>query len=340
MRRPLATCLIAIGAAACLVTVAPAWAQPVSPSEIAAAKQWFNEGIVLEERGQWADALEQFRRAATVRETPQILFHRGLCEKHTGLLLESADSLTRSAAMAQETGLAEVERWATVELADARERTPTLQIALPPGRTATRTLLDGVELSAAMRGMAFPVNPGTHVVTVEFGTQSVRMSTTLRERDTVVVSVRQPERAVPADHPDARSHSEASTRKRSPTPTASTPTTPSQDKTLAWTLAGSGAAAAAAGAVMWVLRDGQLDKLEAACPGREDCPPEKADELDRIESRGRLYGGLAFGFWVAGAASLAVGGVLIFRDDDGRPHADVAPALGRSFAGLTVTGSY
>jgi len=126
-------------------------------SEIAAAKEWFAEGKQLEDRGDWAGALDRFRRAAAVKKTAQILFHQGLCEKHTGALVEAIVSLSRAVELARASSNAQVEKAATAELEDVRARVPSIQLLPPPEGAPTRVLIDGNEISSAMVGQPMPV---------------------------------------------------------------------------------------------------------------------------------------------------------------------------------------
>ena len=97
----------------------PARAQ--SAEAIAAAKKDFADGIALEEQGKFAQALVKFRSVAKVKETPQILFHVGLCESKTGALVEATQTLRRAVDTAHAEGNDKVESAAQGEL-DAVEQ--------------------------------------------------------------------------------------------------------------------------------------------------------------------------------------------------------------------------
>src|SRR5687767_8496616 len=101
-----------------------------SASEIAAAKQWFTEGLALEEKDQFKDALDRFRRAAQVKKTPSILFHVGLCEAKTGQLVEGLVNLERAVELGKTEGNDQVVSAASGEIASLSPRIPKLELAV------------------------------------------------------------------------------------------------------------------------------------------------------------------------------------------------------------------
>ncbi len=89
----------ALGSAA--VTV-PAHDAP-DKEELSRARARFQQATELEQAGNWAAALQQFREVGQVRMTPQVRYHIALCEEKLGklvaalggyeLALSEADSL-------------------------------------------------------------------------------------------------------------------------------------------------------------------------------------------------------------------------------------------------------
>ncbi len=317
-------------------------------SEIAAARQWFEEGLALEEQGRWQEAHALFRRAAEVKQTPQLLFHQGLCEKHMGRLVEAILSFSRSVATAKQAGLAKVEKEAQAELADARERAPVLQIVLPEGVQPDRVTLDGVELSPVFFREPFPVNPGTHEVVVVRGATRIAKSVTLEERTSSRVSF---DLASDAEPPATYTGvAEALPAPAAPpAPARSAPhdpkNEPSEDTegspTLAWSLVGAGVLAVAGGGWFWMKRGDELDRIDDICPTRDQCPLDRKSEVEEIRSRGTTYSTVGLGLAGLGLASMAVGGVLLLGSDaSGSMRAEVVPVGGVGRAGAFVRGTF
>jgi hypothetical protein len=83
---------------------------------------------------------------------------------------------------------------------------------------------------------------------------------------------------------------------------------PARGRVLGWSLVGGGVAAAAAGAVVWVLRGNEISTLDHACGSNRMCPSSAQSDYDR----GKLYDALGIAlFATAGVALAAGGGVLL-----------------------------
>src|SRR5450432_1469791 len=105
--------------AATAITLAAALgseARAQTPSELAAAQGWFNEGLAFENSSQWKEALERFRRVAAVKHTPQVDFHVGLSESRVGELVLALVDLGRALETARAQHVANVEAAAAAEL--------------------------------------------------------------------------------------------------------------------------------------------------------------------------------------------------------------------------------
>lgn len=304
------------GVCGAMTGTVPAVAQ--SPSEIAAAAQWFEEGLAHEEQGRWNEALQSFRRAAQVKQTAQILFHQGLCEKHVGLLVEAALSLSRSAAMAWRDNLDKVERAANTELDDVRLRTPSIQVVLPDGRQADKVMLDGKELSQVFLTQPIPVNPGSHEVVVVSGSAEMRETVVVAERDRSTVRFQTSRTEAPSEAPPV----EEPVSTPQVAPVGDTPPdagSPAETNTLAWVLTGSGLLALGGGALFWMKRNDQLSRIDDICPTRDSCPAGREDEVQDLESKGTTYSGLGLGLFGVGAVTTAIGVVILFGTEDEAP---------------------
>lgn len=336
-----------------LPLLAPA-AHAQSASEIAAAKQWFKEGLALEDKGQFGEALERFRRALSVKKTPQIQFHVGLCELKTGALVEAIVSLERAAELAKSENNKQVEGAANGELASLRPRVPMLEITVKGGAKPTAVSLDGVPLALAALDAAIPVNPGRHELTAEFPTGTAKRSVNLAERERAKLELEPPSAdvEVPAVAPTPATPAPKPTEgPKPPTPFAPPGPPPAPAGTaqnarptsmLPWVLVGGGVVAVAGGFYAWKLRSDKIDELDAICPSRTSCPSSRASDVDSLESKGKTYNALAFGLWGVGAAALVSGGVLLLDSGakERAPTARVAPIVAPGFAGASYAARF
>ena len=78
-----------VACAAIVLAAAPARAADPTPSELAAARDLFSEGVALEHQKEWTQALVRLRKAQAIVVTPKIRFHVGVCLEHTGKLVLS-----------------------------------------------------------------------------------------------------------------------------------------------------------------------------------------------------------------------------------------------------------
>lgn len=315
----------------------PAGAQ--SASEIAAAKQWFTEGLALEEKSQFAEALERFRRAAAVKKTPQILFHVGLCEAKTGALVEAIVSFERAAESAKAEGNAQVESAAESELRALRPRVPMLEISVKGTTKPSGMTLDGNALSSAALEAPIPVNPGQHELVLDFAGTKVRQGFKASEGAKSRVELEAPSAEAPPATPAPPPSTPAPPAGEDRPPPAETR---SGSTVVPWLVIGGGVLVTAGGFYMWKLRGDQIDSLDAICPEQDACPAERASDVDDLESKGKTYTTLGIAFWGVGAAAIATGGYLLLSGSGHEKSAAtrVAPALGPGVAGAVLSGRF
>lgn len=316
----------------------PAWGQ--TASEIAAAKQWFTQGIALEEQGQFAEALEQFKKALAVKKTPQIVFHVAICELKTGALVEALVDFGRAAELAKAEGNDQVESAANAELVTLRPRIPSVEIVIQGKTTPTRVLLNGTEIATATLGTPIPVNPGTHEVVAEFEGGPVRRKVSVAERAHTKLEIAAPAATTdapgrPPVAPPANSPTHAGPADPGPRAVATSPSV------LPWVLVGGGIVFAAGGFYSWKVRGDQVDALDELCEARDRCPAEQAGEVDDLESKGKTYTALSFVGWGVGAAAITVGTVMLLGSSSKeRASAEWAPVVGPGFSGASLRGRF
>jgi hypothetical protein len=137
----------------------------------ASARAAYQEGIELQAKSSYAEALARFQFAQKVFDAPTHLLHIAQCLAHTGRLVEAQESyetLTHRelAANAPEPFRDAVDVGRR-ELLELRPRIPTLRIEVKPAPSTLRNLvllLNGT-LSNDVIGIARPMNPGTYRIT-------------------------------------------------------------------------------------------------------------------------------------------------------------------------------
>lgn len=325
-----------------LLGAVPGSALAQTASEIAAAKQWFTDGLALEDKSEWGKALELFRRAAQVKKTPQILFHVGLCESKTGALVEAIVSFERAAELAKTEKNQQVESAAQSELTALRPRVPMLALRVKGDAKPTRVTLDGQPLSVAALEAPIPVNPGNHLLVVELAGKEQKHELTASEGKTSTLELEAAAEGTPAA-PAPPPPPDAPTPAPAPPPTSPAPTADSGGAPiLPWLLVGGGVVAAAGGFYMWKLRGDQIDELDAICTEKDACPSARESEVKDLSSKGKTYTTLGVVFWGVGAAAIGTGTYLLLTSPSKeRPTATrVAPALGPGVAGAVVSGRF
>jgi hypothetical protein len=148
--------------AAVLTLSGAAFADP-SPSEIALARRLFADALVLENAGNWAEAIAKLKDAIAIKETPGLRYHLAHCQEQRGELVaasldyERASELIRAGAQAPD-----VEQ--LLELANQRLLTqiPKLTLVLPAGVPEAVVEIDGKVVSSAVIGKPAPIDPGPH----------------------------------------------------------------------------------------------------------------------------------------------------------------------------------
>lgn len=321
----------------CLVISAsgPVFAQ--SASEIAAAKQWFTEGLALEEKDQFKDALERFRRAAQVKKTPQILFHVGLCEAKTGQLVEGLVNLERAVELGKTEGNDQVVTAASGEIAALKSRIPNLELAVVGDEQPKSLSLDDNALSESTIGSLIPVNPGAHVLKATFSTGEVTKRFNVKEGERSRIELAPPTGGEPAGSVGPSPPGKTQTKEQPPVedhPTASS------SNVLPWVLIGGGVVFAAGGFYAWKLRGDQIDELDGICPQRDSCPANRSSDVDDHESKGKLYTTLGIGAWVVGAAAIGTGTALLLGSKKSESALRVTPIVQPGIAAATFGGRF
>jgi hypothetical protein len=139
-----------------------------SAGTVAQARELFNEGMTLRDKGDAQGALAKFRAAHALAETPITSLALGRAYATVGRLVEAQETLlsvaripTRSA----ETARSALARKESVDLAEQlRPRIPTLAVKIAGATEEAAVTLDGIPMPNASVGTPRPVDPGSHKV--------------------------------------------------------------------------------------------------------------------------------------------------------------------------------
>jgi len=157
-----------------LATAAPAFAQR-SATDIETARQLYNQGVELRDRGDMRGALEKLKAAHALGNTP--ITGVELCKTHASLAqpVEAREvclGVGRIPPLAGETSRSQDARNEAARIAE--EMRPKISVVrlhitgVPPGREPV-VMVDGAPVPLAALGEARAVNPGKHDVSARVG---------------------------------------------------------------------------------------------------------------------------------------------------------------------------
>ena len=305
------------------VAIASAASQPAragdpSPQEVQLARTLFEEGIRLEKAGNCPQALERYRRVATVKSSPSLKYHTGVCHDQ---LHEEVLALTyyqQAEVEATQKQNQEVLAAVKAPLARLTQRVPRLVpiVTEVPGLEVS---IDGKPIPQGLWGLEIRVEVGRHTVEGKAGGYTTFSET--REfadasRTEIKVVVTPTQRAAVAPPPSAMppGASPASSSQPSATPAASSRAappaasqpTPAEKEGPSHT----GAILATAGAVVLVgggvasffFAGSAADDAKAACLKQVSCDDKKGPV--------RTFDALALAGWIGGAGLGAVAVIL------------------------------
>ncbi|MCB9601791.1 MAG: tetratricopeptide repeat protein [Sandaracinus sp.] len=158
-----------------LVLLTPAAAQPAGDeASTAAARALFAEGVQAAEAGDHAAAADRFQRALTLRWAPPIAYNLAEAQARLGRYVEAIENLH---AIERSNAPDDVKENARLRREALEPNVGRLRIVLAPDEPGLVIQVDGRALPEALRGMAFPVDPGERVLTVLRGAQQAGRAT-------------------------------------------------------------------------------------------------------------------------------------------------------------------
>jgi hypothetical protein len=188
---PLCVLLCAL-ASASLGRVADA--QTISEADRQGARDLWQEGYQLQQAGQYAQALDKFKRAQAIFSAPTNLLHIAECEAQLGQLVESAETYRQLISLTLPPGappaFAAAQTQGKAELQQVEARIPKVRIEVTPANVPNLAVaIDNQPLNIAFVGVDRPIDPGTHKV-------AVGASGFLAAEKTIVVKEKEPPQVV------------------------------------------------------------------------------------------------------------------------------------------------
>jgi len=148
-----------------------AHAQPINDADRKAARDLFMQGADLQNRQQFAEALDRFQRAQQVINAPTHLLHIAECQAALNKLVEATETyhqlaLWRAAPGTQPpAAFVAAQQQGAAELQQIEPNVPELKVDVVPNNIPTLNVtIDDQPLLNALVGVSRPINPGVHKI--------------------------------------------------------------------------------------------------------------------------------------------------------------------------------
>lgn len=279
-----------------------------SAQDIASARQLYNDGIELRDKGDMKGALEKFRAAHALGHTP--LTGIELCRAHAAVrqpveAREACLSVGRIAPMPEESARSKEARAEAERIAEAEKpKIGALRIrvsGVPAGQVPT-VVVDGVGVPAAALNEPRAVNPGSHTVVANVsGGAETRASFEMLEGET-----REIELVVAPPLPPPESSPEPSPSHAASPEAPAVVTDRERPNTFAIVSFAIAGVSAVVGGVAGGLALSKEGDLEQEC-ARKICGRDQWSELDSA----RAWGNASTALFVVSGAALGAGIVSV-----------------------------
>ena len=300
---------------------------------VGAADALFQRGVAAMMAGDLETACPIIADSQKLDPHPGTLFTLAECEAKRGHVatasVEYGDYLAQTDDMPVEQRARHEERRkiAKKQALDLARNIPSLTLLLPSGSKASLRL-DGAALGTRSLGVALPVDPGAHVVTV--------VDPDGQEREITL-------RISPGDHTRWEAPSSAPPHASAPPLDASAPTRERSDgarstrATVAYAVGGVGLATVAAGAVIGVLAIGKKSTVDDHCVGTA-CDSTGKNAGDSAKTLGDLSTLVfAVGFAAVGTSAFLL---LTGQKDSATSGWQLEPEVSPRLASLRVRLSF
>jgi hypothetical protein len=315
----------------------PALAAP-DQEELSKARARFQQATELEQAGNWAAALQQFREVGQVRMTPQVRYHIALCEEKLGKLVAALGGFELALSEAESLGpdfRKEVEEKTNA----LRERIPKLVIERGEGAEAATIELDGIALGASSIGIEVPLDPGPHQVSARAVGYDVYAETVeVPEKEIKRVTVTLNKTAVESAQGEGNAGA-----------TAPAAPPPHPSRVVPYAIGIGGGVLLVSSGVFYLMRQSQINTLDSLCPDRSSCPVTlSADERRTVaDSKSKLntYNALSIITAVGGVAAIGVAvGLIVLEPKPPKPATAglwINPAApGADVGGVSLAGAF
>jgi hypothetical protein len=312
------------------VATADASAQRTA-QDIETARQLYNQGIELRDKGDVKGALDKFRAAHALGNTPVTGIE--LCKTYASLkqpveAREVCLGVARIPPLPQETQRSQEARAEAARVAEAEKpKIGSVRVkltGLPPGREAL-VLVDGAAIPPAALGEPRAINPGSHVITAKVGSGAeTRLTFDTREGESKDLDVK-------VDAPPEAA--EARPAQGGPAPAAQPQEKKNTAAIAAFAVAG---VAGLVGLVTGLKAMSDESNLDKECTAKK-CGTEYHDDL----SSAQTWGNVSTAFFVISGVA-AVGGVIaVLTAPKAAPRtasSNVTPVVG--LGGVGLRGSF
>lgn len=292
---------------ALMLTLAAAFLAEPAHAGDAAAEALFRAGRDAFAAGDFRTACARFEESQRLEPAVGTVINLAQCHEQLGQVA----SAWRRYREAQDRLTAGDERLELVKLrlAAIEPRLPKLSLRLGQPSPGAAVVRDGVELGEASLGVAVPVDPGKHEVTVSapgHATRSIEVELRESESKELVVEIGPPlATAPPSAAPRPTLGPDAGTRDET-------------RRTMGYVVGGVGVGALAASLITGALVLDKKAVVEDECSGKL-C---SAEGVEAGES-GRTFSTISTIAFAAGAAGIGVGAYLLLSADDAPEQAHV-----------------
>lgn len=295
----------------------------------AMARELLKQGYELSRVSRCADAIPLLARSAELDPQAKTYLNLARCEEETSRLSEALGHWVLARDLARDHRLGALKAEAEARLQALESRMPYVTLSLVRGDAVDVVVRrDGVRLPAQALGRPLPVDPGTHVITVEAAgrvARSITFEILPGQRSELALEPGEPREPQPTEALAPRA-SESGPRSTSASPWLRTPSRApgaGPASVLFWGGAGIATIGLVTGAVTGVWTLSKSD-LRDRCPGGQ-CPPEVMAEVEQARTTGAVST-VAFSTAAVGLTVAAVGFYLKLRAK-GRPAAGPSPEL-------------
>jgi len=284
-------------------------------------------------RGQANQACPKFAESYRLDPSIGTLLNLGLCEQEIGHTATAWTKLCQfvDAAPADDPRVA----IAKGKIEELVKVLPRIRIVLATNDADTTVTLDGVELRRASLGVALPVDPGVHIVTLRVASgASKRTTAQLQPAETLEVVLTRPDHA-PLPSPQAAVKPAAQSlppQRSNPAPVQPiTPVPTNTERTVAYVIGAAGIVGLGTAAVFGGMAIHDKNVVADHCPDHV-CQDQTGLDATHSGARNQAAANIAF---VAGAALLATGAVVLWHSTKGGVVVSAGPhAASLSWVGV------